>query len=280
MCVSKNISQQIVKIAGGKPPLTLEFLPTYRRTEFNRILPPDHSRSPFVVLFIGRIEVDKGVFDLLEIAKKFANVGRTDIRFDLCGTGSALDALKLAVNEAGLANSFICYGHCNKSEMHAIFSQAHIIIAPTKISFFEGFCKSIAEGILAGRPIVTSSVCPALSYVNAAVVEVPPNDHQAYADAILQLKEDAVFYQEKAEKCAEVQEQFYDQSRSWGAVLKQILMDVLSAAPDREFDQKCLHIKANDESIYLATPANRYHPVTTRPESATLGRTVGHDASS
>ncbi|MBD2089696.1 glycosyltransferase family 4 protein [Microcoleus sp. FACHB-1515] len=223
MVASEDIAEQIKQITPNSPKLA-EFLPLYRRSEFQEIAPPSIDRSPFNVLFVGRVEVDKGVFDLLEIAKRFAAEGRQDIHFHLCGVGTALEALQQAVAEAGLSETFICHGYCLKPQMQTQFSQSHVVIAPTTTQFIEGFCQVVAEGVLAGRPVVTSSVCPALAYVRPAAVEVQPDDVQGYGDALLKLCDDRAFYETKQQGCLEVQEQFYDWTRSWEATLKSALI--------------------------------------------------------
>src|SRR6185437_9977736 len=58
--------------------------------------------------------------------------------------------------------------------------------------FIEGFNKVVAEGILAGKPVITSSVCPALEYVADGIVEVPPNDTQAYVGSPFQRSADRI----------------------------------------------------------------------------------------
>ena len=56
------------------------------------------------MLFVGRVEHDKGVFDLVEIAKELARKGLNDIGFDVCGVGGALDELKRSVAASGLSD--------------------------------------------------------------------------------------------------------------------------------------------------------------------------------
>jgi glycosyltransferase involved in cell wall biosynthesis len=175
------------------------------------------------VLFAGRIEVDKGVFDLLEIAKQFKREGRDNIKFNICGTGSAFKLLCEQAEEFELQSSFILRGYCNKPEMQKMFSLSHVVIVPTKSDFVEGLNQVVIEGILASRPVITSSVCPALTYVKEAVLEVPPDDVAAYANAILKLCDDYDFYEMKQQSCSKLQEKFYDASQCWGGVLESIL---------------------------------------------------------
>ena len=146
--------------------------------------------------------------------------------FDICGSGSALESLRLAASEAKVEENFICHGYCNKPQMREMFGQSHVFIVPTRTDFVEGFNRVVCESILANRPVVTSAVCPALSYVKDAVMEVPPNDIQAYGNALLELYQNPSLYQAKRKACLQVKEQFYDVERSWGAALKSILLAI------------------------------------------------------
>lgn len=224
LAMSEDIADQVKQVTAHQPRPIIKYLPAYRKTEFEGVGDPDERRKPFRVLFAGRIEQDKGVFDLLEIAKRFANSGRQDITFDLCGNGSQLEYLRLAAKQAGVDSSFVCHGHCNKTKMRQMFKQSHVVIVPTRTDFIEGFNQVVAESVLSGRPVVTSAVCPAISYVREAVVEVPPDDAEAYGDALLELCDNREFYEEKRRGCLALQEQFYDLSKSWGAALKYVLV--------------------------------------------------------
>jgi len=185
------------------------------------------------VFFAGRIERNKGVFNLLEIARRFAREGRSDIEFDLCGDGSALAELRKEAQEAGLQSRFRCHGHQDKPRMREMYSQTHVVIVPTTTDFIEGFNKVVAEGILAGKPVITSSVCPALEYVADGIVEVPPNDTQAYGTAIIRLHEDRSLYESKRRGCTALQEQFYDPDRGWAAALKRMLGRLFDESPTK-----------------------------------------------
>ena len=225
LVASQDIAKQIFQLTRGKHQPIFEFFSTYRRADFTNIPEPSVT-SPFRVLFAGRIEPDKGVFDLLEIAKRFTSEGRQDIIFDICGEGSALESLRLAAHLSGVDNLFICHGYCTKPQMREMFSRSHVVIVPTRTEFIEGFNRVVCESILSGRPVVTSAVCPALSYVLDAAMQVPANDVKAYGDALLELCSDRQLYQQKRQACLIAQEQFYDTKKSWGATLKSILLTI------------------------------------------------------
>jgi len=231
LSTSDDVNKQIGEITNHRPKNIINFLSTYRRGEFKQIQPPDLQSSMFEVLFAGRIEPEKGVFDLLEIARQFKQAGRQDIVFNICGTGSKLEVLQQRVAQEQLESTFVVHGYCNKPTMRHMLNKAHVVVVPTKSSFVEGLNQVVIEGVLANRPVVTSSICPALSYVREAVVEVPPDDVQAYADAILRLCDSPTFYEQKYRSCEKYQEQFYSAERSWGTGLKAALAPFYRAAP-------------------------------------------------
>jgi glycogen synthase len=223
LAASEDIAQQVTALTVKPPRPIFEFFPTYRGKDFSEIPMPPQVRSPFHVLFAGRVEVDKGVFDLLAIAQRFVADGITEVVFDICGDGSALAALRSQTQAAGLEATFLCHGYCSKSEMREMFVRSHVVIVPTRTDFVEGFNRVVAESVLSGRPVVTSAVCPALSYVREAVVEVPADDVLAYGDAVLALYRNGDLYEQKRQGCLTVQAQFQDPNRSWGFALRSIL---------------------------------------------------------
>jgi glycosyltransferase involved in cell wall biosynthesis len=226
MSMSSDVTAQITQVAGGKPRPIYEFLPSYRRDTFETVAPPPAERRPFRVLFAGRIERKKGVFDLLEIAKRFERDGKTHVEFDLCGTGGAMDELQSELRGAGpaVASRFRIHGHCDSLAMRAMFDRSHVVIVPTRSEFVEGFNQVVAEGVLSGRPVVTSDVCPAVHYVRPAIVEVPADDVGGYADALLRLSQDESFYNEKVAACRGLAEPFYDVAHTgWATTLKTLL---------------------------------------------------------
>ncbi|MDX2231301.1 MAG: glycosyltransferase family 4 protein [Leptolyngbyaceae cyanobacterium bins.349] len=223
LSTSEDVSEQVRQITPHQGAKLVNFLSTYRRSEFAHIQPPDLNSPVFRVLFAGRIVPEKGVFDLLEIAKRFQAEGIQTIEFDVCGTGPALEALRQQIEAAGLQQTVHLHGYCDKPKMRQMFSQSHAVIVPTRSDFVEGLNQVVIEGVLANRPVITSSICPAIAYVEAAVVEVPPNDVAAYGDAILELQTNRAFYVEKQTSCKLLQEQFYNPATGWGEALKGVL---------------------------------------------------------
>jgi glycogen synthase len=218
LTASHDIDEQLAETAGAGKLQLFPFLPTYRTDSFPAAAAPS-AAPPFRVLYAGRVEREKGVFDLLAAAKSLP----AGIQYDICGNGSALDELKRQAGEAGLTGRFRFHGHLQRPAMAEMFRQCHAVVVPTRTDFVEGFNQVVAEAILSGRPVVTSAVCPAVRYLGDAVVCVPPDDAAAYAQAILRLAEDHAFYERCRAQCDQVRAQFFDEHRGWGAALESAL---------------------------------------------------------
>jgi len=151
-----ELPEQVDRLTGHRPPPIVEFLPQYDPDTFASTSPASFSVRPFRVLYVGRIERSKGVFDLLAVARRFGHEGRDEVEFDLCGGGSALDELRQAAKQGGVAERLRCHGHCETLRLRRMFASAHVVIIPTRTESGEGFNKTSIEAVLCGRPVITS----------------------------------------------------------------------------------------------------------------------------
>lgn len=223
LCVSKEIADQAEIIAQSDTIPVRVFNPVYRKDTFREVTAPPRADRKFSIFFAGRLETEKGIYDLVRAAENFKKNNITDICFNILGNGSEELRLRSISQKTGIEDIFKIHGYCEKEKVLEILSDSHVIIVPTSTQFHEGFNKVVAEGILSGRPVITSSACPALNCVRDAVVEVPPDDASAYEQAILKLRNDPVLYQQKRSACKELSARFYDTRYSWGTALESVL---------------------------------------------------------
>lgn len=69
IAASEDIARQVRDLLRGKKTPIATYLPIYQRDQFSMFRPPDFDTRPFKVFFAGRIERDKGVYDLVAIAQ-------------------------------------------------------------------------------------------------------------------------------------------------------------------------------------------------------------------
>ncbi len=211
--------EQLLDLRRSEVPV-LTHLPTFSPVQFAAIRAPDATARPFRVAFFGRMVANKGVFTLLDIAARLQKERPGGFVLDLCGDGAALEALRARVKAEALGDVVAVHGYCRVAEAQARLSEAHACIVPTRSDFEAGFEMTCAESILAGRPLVTSRVCPAIEYMREATIEVEPDDVDGYHDAIVRLADDPDLYARLRAACGPLQAQFYDPANSWLSVMR------------------------------------------------------------
>ncbi len=221
LSASDVITAQVTALAMGKMPPLIEFLPLYFPEHYAGIAPPQRSGDRLEVLFIGRIEENKGVIDLVAIADQLRASG-INLRFQICGDGGALPAMKQRVVELGLSDSFLFHGWCDRNQLRAVMADCQLTIVPTRSDFIEGFNQVIIESILAGRPVVASDICPAVNYVGDAAQIVAADDLDGYVKALTYLAQNPEALALRTSACAEAGSRFLDPRYGFGAALDEV----------------------------------------------------------
>ena len=80
-----------------------------------------------------------------------------------------------------------------------------------------------AEAALAGRPLISNPVVPALELLKEAAVAGRTNDPESYVEKILELIDDPERYQQLADACPQAASPFLDRRYGLTHVLKVLL---------------------------------------------------------
>lgn len=209
--------------------------PSYPASQFASIPSSDLSmRPPFRVFFIGRIETNKGIHDIVEIARRLERERKGMFHFDICGEGGELNNLRKRIDELNLQDVVSCHGYCSAEKVAYLLGLSHAFIVPTRSDYEAGFEMVCAEAILSNRPLITSAVCPALEDLREASIEVQPDDIDQYYQAILRLNDDTELYSRKRAACAALQAPFYDLKQSWYTKMKEVLTEYFAFSRERE----------------------------------------------
>lgn len=221
LSTSRIIREQVQIMLGGKPVPIFDHLPSYSAGQFAGVEPPRRDvREPFEIMFTGRIEADKGVFDLLEIARSLDAERPSAFLFHVCGDGGARETFVREIEAAELQSTVVVYGHCDPARLRSVLSRSHCCIVPTRLECNAGFEMTCAEAILADRPLISSAACPAIYYLKPATIEVPPDDVAAYRRAVVALADDEDLYWEKQQACAPLKPQFLEEEFSWRSAIR------------------------------------------------------------
>jgi glycosyltransferase involved in cell wall biosynthesis len=225
--------QQANEVFRGKNTPLKVFLPLYSPSQFASIPPAAFGRKPTRILFAGRIEENKGVFDLVEMAERIEREHPGSVVFDVCGDGSRLGELRERVAARGLDKIVLCHGFCGRAKMVEHLASASLVVVPTRTTFEEGFNMVCAEAILAGRPLVTSDVCPGTALCSRRRDRSPPGQRRRLRRSHHQLTQSRETFESKRAACARLAQQFYDPAHCWGAIVKDAISEIGTLrAPD------------------------------------------------
>ena len=223
LCVSPICQRQVTEIAGERCRPLLQIRAQFLEPYFEQIPPtPPHGKKPFSMIFVGRIVEEKGVFDVVEMAKKIEIQAPGRVHWTICGRGRDFDELKSRVVAAGLEDVVLLNGWTSLDDLAAIYGRSHAAIVPTRSTFTEGLAMTAAEAVLAGRPVITNPVVPALEILAPAAVEAKTNDPDSYVEMLLQLINNRSIYEEKVANCPKVSKDFVNRDLGLTAVLKRL----------------------------------------------------------
>lgn len=194
----------------------------YSADDFNPT-PCDRADYGFQIIFAGRVEHGKGVFDLADIGVALAACCPRPVTIQVCGDGGALQPLRDQVAARGLDSLIVVRGRLERAELLEAYRQADVVIVPTRGSFCEGMPLVCAEAMLAGRPVVTSRLSNALPVLGSAVAEAEPENIESYVAALARLAQDNVYYEKLRAACKPASAQFLDPSQGYDAAIDRLI---------------------------------------------------------
>jgi glycosyltransferase involved in cell wall biosynthesis len=106
------------------------------------------------VMYAGRIDREKGLFDLLECGKSICSE-KSDLSFIIAGDGRDFNKLKRKAKKEGLQDRFIFLGQVEKDQMIKLYQNATLFILP---SYHEGLPTVLLEAMSCGLPIIATDV--------------------------------------------------------------------------------------------------------------------------
>lgn len=148
---------------------------------------PPRTDAPFVLLFLGRLERDKGVFDLVAaFAAAFAD--DADVVLHIGGDGDRAGVEKWA-RDLGVAERVKLLGWLEGEAKRDALAAASMLVLPSHV---EGLPIAMLEAMHCSVPVITCPVgsIPEVVCDGRDALLVPPGDVQALAHAMRRLRED------------------------------------------------------------------------------------------
>jgi glycosyltransferase involved in cell wall biosynthesis len=187
--------------------------------------------KPFRVLYAGRLERDKGLFDLIEVAARLEAIRPGQFVWTICGAGSAEREFVETVETRKLLASITFRGRLRRPELAREYAACDAVLVPTSARFPEGLNRSALEAALSGKPVVISSTAPAAELLGQAALVVLAGDIDGYAAELRRLAEDAGLYRTSCEAALRVGATLVDPSMSFRKVLGDVLEQLLPPTP-------------------------------------------------
>lgn len=159
--------------------ITSNPIPNRYFSEFN--IKESNSKS-INLLFLSRVEKDKGIIKCIKILKNLINQNK-DIHLHIAGDGNYLNISKNYVSSHNLNNYVTFYGFIDINKKIELLKKCNFFLLPTKLN--EGLPISILEAIGAGIPVLTSNVGGISSFLKEDYMGYFCNTDEEYSNKIL-----------------------------------------------------------------------------------------------
>lgn len=145
-----------------------------------------------LVLFIGRLVWEKGVYDLIHAAKLVLgdpSVDRLPIRFLIVGKGPELKGLRDRVIKLGMSGHFEFLIKFPYQKMHSLHNLADIFVLPSisTRNWQEQYGMVLVESMACGKPVISTLSGSIPEVVGTAGILVQPNDPLSLSKALRSL---------------------------------------------------------------------------------------------
>lgn len=149
--------------------------------------------SPPTILYVGRLEFEKGVeFLLRAIPEVLMKVGEVELA--IVGDGPLRTQLQLLARKLQIEYLVKFMGRVSEDLLMRLYQSCSVVVVPS--IWAEPFGRVVAEAIMHKRPVVASDIGAVPELVSGkSGVLVPPRDVRAIADALISVIEKKAEYE-------------------------------------------------------------------------------------
>lgn len=150
-----------------------------------------HNKKELQILFVGRLEFYKGIYDIAYAAKRLLEdrqLSKYKLAFSFVGDGSQKDKLIQTLHRLGIADK-ISIQSVKYDEMPSVFQKADIFVAPSRETptWQEQFSAAILEAQACGLPIVTTNSGAIPENIDDAGILANPGDFYSISEGLKKL---------------------------------------------------------------------------------------------
>ena len=137
----------------------------------------------YQLLFLARLDHDKGILDLLEAVKLLNNVDKIKFELLIVGDGNAKDEIQMFITNNNLDNVIMYGAAVSKAEIKSLYENSDLYILP---SYHEGFPRTLYEAMMFKTPILTTFVggIGCIMKDNFNCIRIEPHNPICIADKI------------------------------------------------------------------------------------------------
>lgn len=157
--------------------------------------------------YLGRYHPQKGLEDLIDIARYFKELTGRDFELDLMGN---LNPLKEKI-PADMKASFAFLGSVYSEDKYRRLKESKVFVFP---SYHESFGLVILEAMACGVPVVAYDLEVYREIFTKGIVKVPVGDKRGFAEALKRLYTDEAHYAKMSSEALELAAQ-YDWTRTF-----------------------------------------------------------------
>jgi glycosyltransferase involved in cell wall biosynthesis len=167
------------------PSIRTKVIPNFIDTEAYSSIPPPVDDSETRILFLGWIDRNKGIYELLAAAERLLARGRK-FKLILAGSGAEMESFRQAVSASPASRCIETPGWVDGAGKRRLLAWSHLLVLP---SYREGLPNVVLEAMASGRAVVATSVGAVPEVVQPCVTGLlcPPGDSESLADALDQL---------------------------------------------------------------------------------------------
>ena len=154
--------------------------------DINRYSISNRDRVKGNLVFVGRLDLRKGIFDLIKAA---TYVDDPDMRLKIVGKGPLEPLVRKRIKALNLQKNVELLGHVSEDRLIELYQTSEAFILP---SLYEGLPTVLLEAMACGAPCISTSVggVPEVLHDHVDGLLIPPGNPMAMADAIRKIQND------------------------------------------------------------------------------------------
>lgn len=189
LCTGESLTKRYSKAKNG----SVQFFDTNLESDDTTRVRHD---KVFNLLYVGRLEKDKGIENLLLSFKKINDFEKyKKIKLSIIGFGSSSDKIKRFINENNLKININYIGFVSNDKLSGFYKSHDALIFPSMAP--EGFPRVIQEAWLYDLPVITSDTggISGVAIDNKNALVFNSGDFNQMEDKIIELYDNEVLYQ-------------------------------------------------------------------------------------